>query len=124
MSLPCYANETNGGESPAYASFRAFLFPPFSKISLKVISLLVLVCCNLGLSATTHAQSTAAIEGQVVDPNGAAVPAVQIVATNAETSTTRRTVTDESGRYQLVALPLGTYRVECTGVGFQKQVIE
>jgi hypothetical protein len=124
MSLPCHANETYGGNFPADPSFRAFPFPPLSKISLKVVSLLILVCCNLGLSATTHAQSTAAIEGQVVDPNGAAVPAVQIVATNAETSTTRRTVTDESGRYQLVALPLGTYRVECTGVGFQKQVIE
>jgi hypothetical protein len=82
------------------------------------------LCCALAWCATAQAQSTAAIEGQVIDPNGAAVPAVQIIATNAETSTSRRTVTDESGRYQLVALSLGTYRVEVAGTGFQKQLIE
>jgi hypothetical protein len=124
MRLPCHATETNGGVSLAKPSFRASLFQPLSKVSLRVVSLLVVVCCDLALSATAYGQSTAAIEGQVVDPNGSALPAVQIVATNAETSTSRRTVTDESGRYQLVALSLGTYRVECTGAGFQKQLIE
>src|SRR6185369_11778460 len=47
----------------------------------------------------------------------------QLVATNAATSTSRRTITDESGRYQLIALSLGTYRVEVAGAGFQKQLI-
>ncbi|HEX3085075.1 MAG TPA: TonB-dependent receptor [Pyrinomonadaceae bacterium] len=85
---------------------------------------MVSVCCVLALSTAAAAQSTAAIEGQVLDANGAAVPAVQIVATSAETSASRRTVTDESGRYQLVALALGTYRVEVSGAGFQKQQIK
>jgi hypothetical protein len=124
MRLPCHANETNGGVSPRKLSFCAFLFKKPPKGSLRLISLSVVVCCGLALSATARAQSTAAIEGQVLDGNGAAVPAVQIVATNAETSASRRTVTDDSGRYQLVALSLGTYRVEVTGVGFQKQLIK
>src|SRR6185503_9709952 len=120
MCLPCHANETNGGDSPV-TSFRVFLFLRLIKVSqIGLIS----ICCALALCANARAQSTAAIEGQVIDPNGAAVPAVQIVATNAETSTSRRVVTDESGRYQLVGLNLGTYRVEVTGVGFQKQLIE
>src|SRR5256885_2273791 len=93
----CNANETTGGVPSTTPSF------PISKVSLRVISLMVSVCCVLALSTAAAAQSTAAIEGQVLDANGAAVPAAQIVATNAETSTSRRTVTDESGRYQLVA---------------------
>src|SRR6185503_3428499 len=120
MCLPCHANETNGGDSPV-TSFRVFLFLRLIKVSqIGLIS----ICCALALCANARAQSTAAIEGQVVDPNGAAVPAVQIVATNSATATSRRTVTDESGRYQLVARSLGTYRVEVSGTGFQKQLIE
>src|SRR6476619_1004197 len=124
MCLPCHACETNGGVFSSPHSFCALLPQTFLSVSRYLASLLIAVCCALACCTTAQAQSTAAIEGQVIDPNGAAVPAVQIVATNAETSTSRRVVTDESGRYQLVGLNLGTYRVEVTGVGFQKQLIE
>lgn len=121
---PCNADESIGGVSPATLSFRASFFASLAKLNLRFVFPLVVVCCGLALSVTAYCQSTASIEGQVIDPNGAAVPAVQIVATNTETAASRRTVTDESGRYQLVALSLGTYRVEITGAGFQKQLIE
>src|SRR5436190_7193334 len=124
MHLPCHASGTNGGDSPALHSFLAHLFHPFSKVGQSFVSRLVLAGSGLAFCATAHAQSSATIEGQIIDPDGAAVPAVQIVATNAETSTTRRTITDDSGRYRLVALSLGTYRVEVTGGGFQKQLSE
>jgi len=124
MCLPCHASETNGGDSPSVHSFRALLSQTFFGVRRYQASCLIAICCALAWGATARAQSTAAIEGQVIDPNGAAVPAVQIIATNTETATSRRTVTDESGRYQLVALALGTYRVEVAGTGFQKQLIE
>ncbi|HYW69767.1 MAG TPA: TonB-dependent receptor [Pyrinomonadaceae bacterium] len=69
-------------------------------------------------------QSTASIIGEVTDRDGAAVPAVIISATNADTSGLRKTVTDDTGAYQLAALPLGTYRIEVVARGFRKQVIE
>ena len=124
MCLPCHACETNGGVFSSPHSFRALLSKTSFGVRRYQASLLIAICCALAWCTTAQAQSTAAIEGQVIDPNGAAVPSVQIVATNAETSTSRRVVTDESGRYQLVGLNLGTYRVEVTGVGFQKQLIE
>jgi len=124
MCLPCHACETNGGVFPCPHSFRAVLSKTVFGVRRYQASLLIAICCALAWCTTAQAQSTAAIEGQVIDPNGAAVPSVQIVATNAETSTSRRVITDESGRYQLVGLNLGTYRVEVTGVGFQKQLIE
>src|ERR1051325_11010588 len=112
MCLPCHASETNGGDSTATRSFLALIFQNLFSIRRYQASLLIVVCCGLTWCATAGAQSTAAIEGQVIDPNGAAVPSVQIIATNVGTSTARRAVTDESGRYQLAALALGTYRVE------------
>ncbi len=124
MSLPCHANETKGGNSSACLSICAFLFPSLQRIILRATTQLLLIGGALALCATAQAQSTAALEGKIVDPNGSAVPGVQIVATNAATATSRRTITDESGRYQLIALSLGTYRVEVAGAGFQKQLIE
>jgi hypothetical protein len=124
MRLPKHSNETNGGASPTTLSFLTFPVQRLTSVCQIVLWRLVLACAAVAFCANAHAQSTAAIEGQVVDPHGDAVPAVQIVATNAETSTTRRTVTDDSGRYQLVALSLGTYRVEVAGAGFQRQLIE
>jgi hypothetical protein len=124
MCLPCHANETKGGDFPATRSFLELLTQRFFSVAQCRASLLTAFCCGLTLCGAAKGQSTAAMEGQVIDANGAAVRAVQIVATNVDTSTTRRTVTDELGRYQLVALALGTYRVEVIGTGFQKQLIE
>ena len=118
MRLPCHAKI--GGDFSLKPYFPASL----SKSTLTVRGGVVVLCCTLAMCASAIAQSTGAIEGQIVDQHDAAVPDVQVVATNSETSTIRRTVTDESGRYQLVALSLGTYRIEVTHAGFQKQLIE
>lgn len=71
-----------------------------------------------------HAQSTAAIEGQVNDQNGAVIPAVQIIATCPLIAIQRTTMTDGLGRYQIGALPLGDYRLEIRSRGFQTQIVE
>src|ERR1041385_2073792 len=124
MCLPCHANGIKGGDSPASRSPLALLIQNVFGDAHRKIYQLALVCCVLAWGATAYAQSTAAIEGLVVGPNGAAVAAGEVLAANADTSTSRRTVTDESGRYHLVALAVGTYRVEVAGPGFQKQLIE
>ena len=63
------------------------------------------------LGSSLRAQSTASIEGQVTDQNGAAIPAVEIVTTNAETGLKRATTTDAAGSYEINALPVGEYRL-------------
>ena len=55
--------------------------------------------------------TTGNIEGRVVDPNGAAVPAVTITATNQETGFSKTANTDEEGIYRILFLPPGKYRV-------------
>ena len=82
-----------------------------------VVALLVLPSC-------VAAQSTASIEGLVTDQNGALIGGAEIVASNPEIGVARRSVTDESGRYQIAALPIGEYRLAVTAKGFTAQMVE
>ena len=71
-----------------------------------------------------HAQSTASIEGQVNDQHGAIVRAAEITVVSREIGIRRVAVTDDDGRYQIAALPVGSYRIEVRAPGFQTQIIE
>ncbi|HKR15271.1 MAG TPA: TonB-dependent receptor, partial [Pyrinomonadaceae bacterium] len=64
-----------------------------------------------------HAQDldTVAIYGTVADQNGAAVPRAEILVG------TRRTTTDDRGRYRLVQLEPGTYSIRVSASGFATQ---
>lgn len=72
----------------------------------------------------TSAQSTASIEGLVIDPHGAVVPGAKITASNPAIAFERTTTSDTSGRYTLAALPVGDYVLAAAAAGFKKQVIE
>ena len=79
----------------------------------------VILLCN-----PVHAQSTASIEGQVNDQHGAIVPGVEITVVSREIGLRRVAVTDDDGRYQIPALPVGSYRIEVRAHGFQTQIVE
>src|SRR5712691_2419872 len=76
------------------------------------------------LLTATHAwaQATAQINGTVVDQSGAVLPGVTVVAIQTETGFRREVVTDESGSYALLNLPIGAYRLEASLVGFRSFV--
>ena len=76
------------------------------------------------IHSQTSAQSTASIEGQIVDQHRAVIPGAKIIATNAAISFERTTTSDLSGRYQFPALPVGDYTIRVTAVGFKQQVVE
>ncbi len=78
----------------------------------------------LPLCSLAQAQSTAALEGRVNDPVGATLPAVEITAVSLEFGIRRVARTDDDGRYQIAALPVGTYRIEIRATGFQTQIVE
>ena len=69
------------------------------------------------------AQSTAALNGTVMDASGAAVPNARVVVTNQGTGVTSSTQTDASGAYLFPALPIGVYRIEVSASSFQTAVI-
>lgn len=58
------------------------------------------------------------IVGTVFDSSGAVVPGVHIVVTNAGTRVSRTTTTSDTGYYQVLALPIGSYTVSADRKGF------
>jgi Carboxypeptidase regulatory-like domain len=81
----------------------------------------VLVLATVLLPRTGFAQTyTATLTGTVVDPGGAAVPKVQVVAVNEATKLEYKTETSDAGVYRLPFLPIGTYVVTAELAGFKK----
>lgn len=87
------------------------------------VALIVLVTAIAGtgaLSAQTRATS-ADLVGVIYDPSKAVLPGVTVSVTNADTGMTRTSVSDDDGRYTVLALPPGTYSVRVELSGFAPQ---
>src|SRR5262252_2309263 len=92
---------------------------------MKRIRNLVCVALTAFTTLTLAAQQiTGNIRGTIVDPSGAVVEAATVTARHLETGLMRTTVTDRSGNYVLVELPVGHYRLEVTAKGFEKYLQE
>jgi Carboxypeptidase regulatory-like domain/TonB-dependent Receptor Plug Domain len=63
--------------------------------------------------------ATARITGTISDSTGAVIPGVQVTVTNMATQVTRQTTSDHDGFYQVLALPIGTYKVTASQQGFR-----
>ena len=74
------------------------------------------------LLPTAHAQVSASIKGIVTDASGAAVPGAMVAAKNIETGAIRSSGTDDSGRYLVLALPVGEYEVRVAKAGFRDAI--
>src|ERR1043165_1237702 len=70
-------------------------------------------------SSTLSPQVMGVISGRVEDPSGAAVAGATITVKSVETGAVRTTVTDTSGAYSIVSLPLGPQEVRVEKPGFQ-----
>jgi len=71
---------------------------------------------------TLCAQVSAVLSGTVMDPSNAVVSGANVTVRNLDTGGVRTAVTDGAGRYQVVALPVGTYEVRVTKTGFAEPV--
>jgi outer membrane receptor protein involved in Fe transport len=82
---------------------------------------LVLVVLSLVLfrdSIAVAQSATGAIEGVIVDPSGAALPGVTVTLTQTATGAERRAITDESGLFRALILPVGVYTLATELSGF------
>jgi hypothetical protein len=78
-----------------------------------ILSLLILM-----FSATVFAQTTAKVLGTVTDPSGAAVVGAKVTVKNAARGIERTAQTNDTGTYEVDALPPGTYEVQVQMNGF------
>ena len=88
-----------------------------------VLSTALIVLAAGWLPATAFGQTyTATLTGTVVDPGGAAVPKVKVVAINQATKLIYTAETTDAGGYRIPFLPIGTYVVTAELTGFKKVV--
>jgi hypothetical protein len=87
------------------------------------VTALFALCLLLASNAPAFAQSTATLQGNVIDPSGAVLVNVKITVRNQSTGVERVAETDSAGNFQVAALPVGLYRVEARADGFQTQVV-
>jgi len=85
------------------------------------VSFLSLVLLSFD-APSLSAQVSASIQGIVTDSSGAAVSGATVQAKNLETGVIRTTVSDESGRYLVLSLPVGEYEARASKTGFQDAV--
>jgi hypothetical protein len=69
-------------------------------------------------------QSTAMLKGTISDATGAVIPGAQILVRSQSTGIERTTLSDETGNYQVPAMPVGVYTIEVQLPGMQQQVVK
>src|SRR4029079_7088282 len=72
------------------------------------------------ISAMAQTSTTGSIEGSVTDPNGAAVRGATVAVTSPNLISPQTGTTDDNGRYKILNLPPGAYKVVIEGSGFGK----
>jgi outer membrane receptor protein involved in Fe transport len=70
--------------------------------------------------ALAQTSTTGSIEGQVNDPNGAAVKGATVTVTSPNLISAQTATTNDDGRFQILNLPPGTYKVTVEASGFAK----
>ncbi len=80
------------------------------------------VAVSLLLPLPVLAQVSAGLSGRVTDQTGAVVSGAAVTAKNLDTGIVRTAITDQAGRYEMVALPIGQYDVLARKDGFAERV--
>ena len=89
-------------------------------ISANVLARSLVLLVFVALAGHAAAQPhRASVRGRVIDASGAPLARAQIKAVKEGTNETRETTTDESGRFALPELAVGTYRLEATLGGYR-----
>src|SRR5215813_15497272 len=89
-------------------------FPRISYCLTSIFLTLLIVHAILAQSQITTGQ----IQGIIKDANGDVVPGVNVEVVNLETNLSRTATTNEEGRYVVLALQPGNYKVTASKQGF------
>src|SRR5262249_15129980 len=77
----------------------------------------------VAVSMLTGQTTNATLRGAISDQSGAVLPGVTISVKNQGTGVERTTLSDETGNYQVAALPVGLYQIEVRLQGMKTQIV-
>src|SRR5437016_14532335 len=92
------------------------------KVKFSPVLLGILLCLLVAAGTGWSQGPTAAINGQVTDASGAAVPTAKVTAKDLDRGTSWPTQANDQGYYNLPRLPIGNYEVRVEANGFQTAV--
>ena len=94
----------------------------FRKLAV-TFALSTLACLILATPAAKAQQTLGGITGTVLDPQGSAIPGVEVKAVSDDTKLVRTAKSNTEGTYALVNMPIGTYTLTFTLQGFSTEKI-
>jgi hypothetical protein len=74
----------------------------------------------VAIQAALWAQAFSTVSGSIVDQSGAVLAGVAVTAYNTGRTSRQEGVTDRNGRFELIALPQGSYVLEAELPGFER----
>src|SRR5713101_10166375 len=83
---------------------------------------LVLLALLLASGTAWAQEATGKVVGTLTDPRGGVIPDARVTVTNTGTQNLRETTTNREGFFQILSLPIGTYRITVEHPGFRKLV--
>ena len=83
------------------------------------LSFFLLAVAISPVSMWAQANATGSITGQITDQSGGAIAGAQVTLTDVATKTPQQQPTNDVGRFAFLNLPVGTYDVIITKVGFR-----
>jgi outer membrane receptor protein involved in Fe transport len=90
-----------------------------TEIAMKLPRMVFLSLLMLGPTLSSAQDATGRIFGTVYDPQGLVIADAQIKVINTATQIERATTTNKEGTFQLLALPIGNYKVTAEHAGFR-----
>lgn len=102
---------------------RSQLEPAKDVMPVRSLSLFVLVFVLWGAVLAAGQTTRSAIFGRALDPSGAVLSGVEVIATSLDNGSTFRAMTNTDGTYVIPSLLPGKYRVEAEMAGFAKQTL-
>ena len=99
---------------------RPISFPRPDSLFRHLFAAVAVLCVALLPATNANAQqATAKVLGTVSDQQGLVVQGVKVTVTNTATNISSEAITDKTGFYQVLNLPIGTYTVAATHEGFR-----
>lgn len=88
-----------------------------------ILMLLIALALSCANARAQQSVTSATIEGRVEDARGGEVSGANVTATQIETGRKRGTTSDDAGRFRLLYLPVGAYRLRVEKTGFASREI-